>query len=55
MPQRTTTLRAASPFWNWLAFRLAGQGVVARTVSSFGLHTEHHQVSDEIKTIDLIL
>lgn len=31
---------------------LARQGVVAHTVSSFGLHTDYHRASDEIKTID---
>ena len=31
---------------------LARQGVIAHTVSSFGLHTDYHQPSDEIKTID---
>ena len=33
-------------------YTLARQGVVAHTVSSFGLHTDYHQASDEIKTID---
>ncbi|MCU1321745.1 MAG: putative aminopeptidase [Acidobacteriaceae bacterium] len=31
---------------------LARQGVVAHTVSSFGLHTDYHHPSDELKTID---
>ncbi len=31
---------------------LARQGIIAQTVSSFGLHKDYHQVSDEIKTID---
>jgi hypothetical protein len=31
---------------------LARQGIIAQTVSSFGLHTDYHQVSDEVKTID---
>jgi len=31
---------------------LARQGIIAQTVSSFGLHTDYHQLSDEIKTID---
>jgi hypothetical protein len=31
---------------------LARQGIIAQTVSSFGLHTDYHQVSDELKTID---
>lgn len=30
----------------------AKQGIIARTVSSFGLHTDYHDASDEIKTID---
>jgi len=33
-------------------YTLARQGVVAHTVSSFGLHTDYHQPGDEIKTID---
>jgi len=33
-------------------YTLARQGVIAHTVSSFGLHTDYHRVSDEIKTID---
>jgi Peptidase family M28 len=32
--------------------QLARRGVVAQTVSSFGLHTDYHQPSDEVKTID---
>jgi hypothetical protein len=32
--------------------RFARRGVVAHTVSSFGLHTDYHRPSDEIKTID---
>jgi hypothetical protein len=31
---------------------LARQGVIAHTVSSFGLHTDYHHPSDEFKTID---
>ena len=31
---------------------LAVRGVVAHTVSSFGLHTDYHRVTDETKTID---
>lgn len=31
---------------------LARQGIIAQTVSSFGLHTDYHQVSDELKTVD---
>jgi hypothetical protein len=33
-------------------YALARQGIIAHTVSSFGLHTDYHQPSDEIKTID---
>ena len=31
---------------------LARQGIIAHTVSSFGLHKDYHQASDEIKTIN---
>lgn len=33
-------------------FALAQQGIVAHTVSSFGLHRDYHQPSDELSTID---
>jgi len=33
-------------------YALARKGVVAQTVSSFGLHTDYHQVSDEVSKID---
>ena len=33
-------------------FALARQGIVAQTVSSFGLHKDYHQPSDEISKID---
>lgn len=33
-------------------FALARQGIIAHTVSSFGLHGDYHQASDEIGTID---
>ena len=33
-------------------YTLAVQGVVAHTVSSFGLHKDYHQASDEISKID---
>ncbi len=33
-------------------YTLAKQGVVAHTVSSFGLHKDYHRASDEIETID---
>lgn len=35
-------------------FTLARQGIVAHTVSSFGLHTDYHKVTDELKTIDFV-
>ena len=31
---------------------LARQGIVAQTVSSYGLHTDYHQPSDDLSTID---
>jgi hypothetical protein len=33
-------------------YTLARQGIIAHTVSSFGLHKDYHQASDELKTID---
>ncbi|MBS1801458.1 MAG: M20/M25/M40 family metallo-hydrolase [Acidobacteria bacterium] len=33
-------------------YALALKGIVAHTVSSFGLHHDYHQVSDEVRTID---
>ena len=33
-------------------YTLARQGVIAHTVSSYGLHTDYHQASDEIGTMD---
>jgi hypothetical protein len=33
-------------------FALARQGIVAQTVSSYGLHPDYHQPSDELSTID---
>ena len=33
-------------------YALARQGIIAHTVSSFGLHKDYHQPSDEIRTID---
>lgn len=33
-------------------YTLAAKGIVAHTVSSFGLHTDYHMVTDEVKTID---
>lgn len=33
-------------------FALARQGIIAHTVSSFGLHHDYHKTSDEIRTID---
>ena len=35
-------------------YTLARQGIIAHTVSSYGLHTDYHKVSDEIKTIDFM-
>jgi hypothetical protein len=32
--------------------QLAKKGVVAQTVSSFGLHKDYHQVTDELKLVD---
>lgn len=32
--------------------QLARKGTIAQTVSSFGLHKDYHQVTDELKTID---
>jgi hypothetical protein len=33
-------------------YALAKQGIIAHTVSSFGLHKDYHQPSDELRTID---
>lgn len=33
-------------------YALARQGIIAQTVSSYGLHNDYHQPSDEIKTIN---
>lgn len=33
-------------------YTLARQGIIAHTVSSFGLHKDYHHASDEIRTID---
>src|ERR1700733_2245420 len=33
-------------------YALAQQGIIAQTVSSYGLHKDYHQPSDEIRTID---
>jgi hypothetical protein len=35
-------------------YTLARQGIIAHTVSSFGLHTDYHKASDEVKTIDFL-
>jgi hypothetical protein len=32
--------------------QLARRGVIAQTISSFGLHADYHRPSDEVKTID---
>ncbi len=34
--------------------QLARAGIIAHTVSSFGLHTDYHKASDEVKTIDFV-
>lgn len=34
--------------------QLARAGIIAHTVSSFGLHTDYHKVSDEVRTIDFV-
>ena len=34
--------------------QLARAGIIAHTVSSFGLHTDYHHASDEIRTIDFV-
>jgi aminopeptidase-like protein len=33
-------------------YSLARRGIVAQTVSSFGLHPDYHQPSDELSRID---
>jgi hypothetical protein len=33
-------------------YTLAKQGIIAHTVSSYGLHRDYHKASDEVKTID---
>jgi hypothetical protein len=33
---------------------LARQGIIAHTVSSFGLHTDYHKATDEVKTINFV-
>jgi Peptidase family M28 len=33
-------------------FTLARQGIIAHTVSSYGLHNDYHQASDEVKLVD---
>lgn len=33
-------------------YALARQGIIAHTVSSFGLHHDYHHASDEVRTID---
>lgn len=35
-------------------YGFAVRGIVAHTVSSFGLHTDYHRVTDEVKTIDFV-
>ncbi len=45
-PRRSTSSSAPT------TIALAQQGIVAHTVSSFGLHKDYHQPSDELSTID---
>jgi hypothetical protein len=33
-------------------YTLARRGIIAHTVSSFGLHTDYHRPTDELDTID---
>jgi hypothetical protein len=40
-------------FWRSDNFALAKKGIVAQTVSSFGLHKDYHQPSDDIAHLDL--
>jgi hypothetical protein len=35
-------------------YTLARQGIIAHTVSSYGLHKEYHQASDEVRMIDFV-
>jgi aminopeptidase YwaD len=35
-------------------YTLARQGIIAHTVSSFGLHKDYHRPSDEVRTIDFV-
>lgn len=35
-------------------YGFAVRGIIAHTVSSFGLHTDYHRVTDEVKTIDFV-
>lgn len=35
-------------------YQLARAGIIAQTVSSFGLHTDYHKVTDEVRTIDFV-
>jgi hypothetical protein len=35
-------------------YTLARQGIIAHTVSSYGLHADYHKVTDEIRTIDFV-
>lgn len=35
-------------------YGFAIRGIIAHTVSSFGLHTDYHRVTDEVKTIDFV-
>ncbi len=35
-------------------YGFAIRGIIAHTVSSFGLHTDYHRVTDDVKTIDFV-
>ena len=47
LPSSAATSRTAVS-----TFRLAWRGVVAHTVSSFGLHKEYHTPADDLSRID---
>ena len=49
---RDEWIAATSFFTRSDNIQLARRGVIAQTVSSFGLHTDYHKVSDEVSTID---
>jgi hypothetical protein len=35
-------------------YQFARRGIIAHTVSSYGMHTDYHQPSDEVRTIDFL-